>query len=252
MAHRTGDGSGNLERAFDLLHAILCDGGQSGIGAIAARLRLPLSSAHRLVSSLERRGFLARSGRGRYIAGLALASVISRGELDQALVAVGRPVLKWLAMDTGYTAHLGVLRSDMVTYLVKEGVATGRLFTREMMQLEAYCSGIGKILLAQLSEEDLTEYLNQGEFVALTERTIIDPSLLADHLRTVRQQDYALDNREISNDLNCLAVPIRRGDGRVIAAISIAANVDITSDMPALLVKLRAATNDIERQMVRL
>jgi IclR family acetate operon transcriptional repressor len=241
--------AGTFDRAIDLLQAVLNDGGASGIGAIAADLNVPPSSAHRIVALLERRGLLVRAGRGRYRAGLALVATLPPGALDVALTATGRPVLRELAIETGYTAHLGVLRSDMVTYLVKEGAAAGHLFTREAMQLEAYCSGIGKILLAGLPEEALRNYLEQGEFVALTDQTIIDPLRLDDHLRIVRQQGYALDDREIAADLNCLAVPVRRADGRVVAGISIVVNTLVAIEIPALLIRLREAADALERHM---
>lgn len=242
------DGS-SFDRALYLLHAILADAGVSRIGEIAGRVDIPLSSAHRLVGQLERRGFIVRTGRGRYVAGLALLPVLSQASLDSALAATGRPYLKRLAHETGSTAHLGILRADMVTYLVKEGA--NQIFTRESMQLEAYCSGIGKMLLSSLPDGTLVKYLDQDDFVALTPSTIIDPDLLRVHLRVVRDQDFALDDREISENLRCLAVPIRGPDGIAVAAISAATDCQGPFPSPDLLTKLRAVAAGIEGHMRR-
>lgn len=237
-----------IRRTMDLLYAILLDGGISNVGAIAAHIRLPLSTVHRQIALLEQRGFLVRTGRGRYVAGLALATTIPPDALDLALTATCRPVLKRLARETGHTAHLGVFRSNMVTYLVKEGGDGSQVFTKEAMQLEAYCSSIGKVLLSQLTPDDLSAYLAAGPLISLTSRTITDPVQLREHLNLVREQDYAVDDREISEDINCLAVPIRNGNAPI-AAISLAATEPIINDPQALLAKLRHSAADVSRIM---
>lgn len=89
------------------------------------------------------------------------------------------------------------------------------------MQLEAYCSGNGKILLANLPERDREAYLASGPFPALTKSTITDPALLRRELKTIASQGYALDAEEIVEGLACVAVPIRKSDGSTPAAISI-------------------------------
>jgi IclR family transcriptional regulator, acetate operon repressor len=244
-----GERAGAFERAIDLLQAILNDRGKSRIGTIASSSNVPLSSAHRLVALLERRGILVRFERGRYLPGLALVSCLPNGALDLALTATGRPMLKRLAIETGYTAHLGVLRSDMVTYLIKESAPGGHIFTRETMQLEAYCSGVGKMLLSQLPKDALAAYLRQDEFIALTDRTITDPDLLRSHLDLVRSREYAVDDGEMSDGIRCVSVPIRATDGRAIAAISIASNSSISEQTSSLLNKLRVVAASIENSM---
>jgi hypothetical protein len=116
------------------------------------------------------------------------------------------------------------------------------------MQLEAYCSGIGKVLLANLPDAERAAYLATGPFVALTARTICDAGELGRVLETVRAQGFATDLGEVVEDLACVAVPLRRPGGEAIAAISItrltaraAPRVD-----PADLAALRAAAVEIE------
>ena len=64
-------------------------------------------------------------------------------------------------------------------------------------------------------------YLASGPFVALTERTIVDPARLREELDAVRLQGFAIDDEEVAPGLRCMAVPLRRSDGRVLAAISV-------------------------------
>lgn len=139
--------------------------------------------------------------------------------MQGVLKAVSRPLLDSLAKRTGLTAHLGMLEDDMVTYLVKAR-GDANVLTQEGMQLEAYCSGIGKVLLAAMPERERERYLTSSPFVRLTANTIVDPEILRAALKTVRQTGHARDNGEIDPSVRCIAVPVRL-DGRVFAAISI-------------------------------
>ena len=133
---------------------------------------------------------------------------------------MARPVIRRLAMESQAAAHLGVLDGDMVTYLIKE-IPPGRdLFTREGMQLEAYCSAVGKMLLAHLPDSALDSYFSGGPLVPLTPRTMTDEARLREHLASVRGNGHAIDDQEIAEDLVCVAVPVRSAGGAVIAAIS--------------------------------
>ena len=89
------------------------------------------------------------------------------------------------------------------------------------MQLEAYCSAIGKVLFAHLPEAERERYLAGGPFVPLTARTIVDPARLRGELDAIRICGFAIDDEEIAPGLRCMAVPLRNSDGAVQAAISV-------------------------------
>lgn len=183
---------------------------------------LPRSTTHRILSELHAQGLILRLARGRYDIGLGLAEAVSAASFNGQLAQVSREPLARLVKRSGLTAHLGVFENDMVTYLVKAPSNEGAVsFTRENGQLEAYCSGIGKILLAHLPAPLSAAYLAGGPFIALTERTVTDPARLAVILDRARTDDYAMDEGEIADGLRCLAVPVRTPSGRVVAAISV-------------------------------
>lgn len=89
------------------------------------------------------------------------------------------------------------------------------------MQLEAYCSAVGKALLAYLPQQDREDYLAGGPFVPLTENTIVEPDDLSCEFEVTRARGYAIDNEEILTGLFCVAAPLMKPDGTVIAAISV-------------------------------
>lgn len=222
----------SLKRTLTMLEAVIADGGRSSVSDIARLTDTPVATAHRQVMTLVAAGYLAPSGRGRHVAGSRLLGLAHRLDEKQVIVNIAAPLLHRLAVQVRSTVQLGTFENDMVTYRIKTGRGASGLFTRVGMQLEAYCSGIGKVLLAHLAEEEQQAYLAGGPFVALTDRTITDPCLLRDELARIRAQGYALDDGEIAADLRCMAVPIRGRDGTAPAAISVSQIASSANRMP--------------------
>jgi IclR family acetate operon transcriptional repressor len=106
------------------------------------------------------------------------------------------------------------------------------------------------VLLANLPDAERDIYLAGGPFVPLTDRTIVDPGLLRAELEKVRVQGFAIDEEEIVPGLCCMAVPLRHGDGRVLAAISVSQAMSSRHRVPdALLLELLTeVAQAIERQ----
>src|SRR3546814_13422191 len=95
----------------------------------------------------------------------------------------------------------------MMTYLIKEGDAQDHTLSRQGMQLEAYCTGLGKALLAHMPETERNDYLSSGTFVPLTPNTLTTPEALSAEFDRIRRYGYALDEQEIVQGLVCIAVP---------------------------------------------
>ena len=209
-----------MERLLDVIEAVEAHPGLS-VAGIAERCAIPFSTAYRLLRILTKRRWVIAAQRGNYLPGpraLALGKAVSFCDL---LKAVARPELSRLAALCKGHAHLGILENDMVTYLVKCSHGRAGLHSREGQQLEAYCSAIGKVLLAGLDDVERERYLADGGFVALTQTTITDANDLSAHLLGVRDQGWAADMGEISPKLFCLAVVIPIYKSELPAAISI-------------------------------
>lgn len=209
--------SSTLSKGLRLLAAIVADQGRSSLTDIARAQGLPLATAHRLAVTLEDEGFLTRLRKGHFIAGdaaMRMAGAVLPG-------AALRGPLSRLARQYGAFAHFGVLEDGMVTYLVKERGVDADLFTAESMQQEAYCSAMGKVLLAALPDAELDAYLASGPFVALTRQTLTDPEAIRREIEDVRVRGIGFDRREIKDDLYCMAVPVVGEDGAVLGAVSL-------------------------------
>lgn len=242
--------SSTLAKGLRLLQALVADGGRSTLSEIASAQDIPLPTAHRLALTLEGEGYIERQSKGCYLPGRELSRImplIPQPE-DRIAVRLRRPI-KQLAAKHRVLMHFGVLDDGMVTYLVKENGGEQELFTEERMQLEAYCSGIGKILLAALPEEDLQAYLDNGPFVALTKHTLTQPDEIRAELGTVRQEGVAFDRFEIRDDIFCMAVPVTSPAGETIGGLS-ASFLDGVPE-PEQLSSLRRAMTRLVAEAVR-
>ena len=207
---------------------------------LSRRAGLPEASGYRLIQTLEEVGAVVRGPRGRYRPGMLLLSLSRDVDIGNLLHEASQGMIVELARELDVTLHIGLLDEGMVTYVSKVGTPTSfNTFTRLGAQLEAYCSGLGKVLLAALPDAELERFFMEGELIALTQYTITDPAVLRVHLQEIRRAGFALDDREVREDMCCIAVPIRDAQGNIIAAISATDRVDRM--VPERLAALRTA-----------
>ncbi len=240
----------SLKRTLSMLEAVIADAGCNTVSGLARQIDMPIATAHRQVTTLVAEGYLTPAGGGRHVAGSRLLGLLHRLDEKQVVANVAAPLLHQLAARVKSVVQLGTFENGMVTYRIKTGRGASDLFTRVDMQLEAYCSGIGKVLLAHLPKAEREAYLSGGPFVALTERTIVDPDQLRGNFDAVIAKGYAIDDQEVAPGLRCMAVPLRNGDGNVIAAISVSqllSSPRLLRD-PQLLEMLRETALKIEKK----
>jgi IclR family acetate operon transcriptional repressor len=210
---------------------------------LSRRAKLPDASGYRLIQTLEELGAVVRGPRGRYRPGMLLVSLSRNVDFADVLHEAAQNIIVETAQRLDVTMHIGLLEEGMVLYVTKVSTPTSFVtHTQPGSQLEAYCSGLGKVLLAALPETELDEFIGEGELVALTEHTIIDPDVLRAQLAEVRRLGYAIDDREVRDDMRCIAVPIFDSHGSIIAALSATDNIDRMG--PERIAQLRAALTE--------
>jgi IclR family acetate operon transcriptional repressor len=157
--------------------------------------------------TLVNRGYVRQEPSKRYALGPRL---IRLGEgAGRLLGSWARPALTRLVDEVGETANMAVLEGDEAVYVAQvPSRHSMRMFTEVGRRVRPHCTGVGKALLAQLSEPRVREILERTGMEAQTRNTLTDPEALLAELERIRERGYAVDDEEQEIGVRCVAVPL--------------------------------------------
>ena len=238
--------SQSLERGLAILSAFGSDRSTIGVSELSRELGLTRSTTHRYIATLTSLGYLQQDAEtkryrlGPRVLDLGFAAINSMDIRDISL-----PHLQALTDATGFTANMAVLDGTDVVYI--ERCRTSRSGQREIdlnlhvgSRLPAYCTAMGKALLAFVPAERLEGILDRVELVARGPNTITDRAALLAELERIRERDLAVNNEELAYGLRSIAAPIRSRSGEVVAALNLAVHQTMVS-MDDLIVRFAPA-----------
>jgi DNA-binding IclR family transcriptional regulator len=225
-----GSKPNNLVQTIERASLILDVLGQSPQGIsvrdLSTKIKLPKGTIHRLLSSLVYFGYVRQDPKTRnYFLGLKLVELgnLLLSQLD--LRKEAEPFLRDLAERTKETVHMVFLDRNEIVYIDKvetdQNPSGLKMASRVGLRNPAHSCAVGKVLLADLSEEALENFIKEKDLFKRTENTITDPIPLKEHLKLVRKQGYAIDDEENEKGIRCVAAPIYNEVGKAVAAISI-------------------------------
>lgn len=216
-----------LEKALRVLELFGEEDTELTATEIQVLLDLNKTSTFRIIKNLEEYGYLERDPANlKYRLGIKIYYLGSLVKPYVTLRKTAKPLLEEMNRQCEETVHLAVLFKGESLYLEKfEGKKTIRVMTNRGVKLPAHCSGVGKVLLAGLSFEEVSEIVSQKGLEKFTGNTITSLDGLSRELERVRSQGYAVDNEEIEDGLMCAAAPVFMR-GRPVAAISLSVPKD--------------------------
>ncbi|MCW2940249.1 MAG: transcriptional regulator, IclR family [Actinomycetia bacterium] len=245
----------SASRTIDVLDILAANSDGLTLMEIAKELGCPKSSAHGLLATLSRRDVVKATKTAR---GLVFALGHHIFEIGQAyartvdLIRDGQEAVRRLADACLETVHLAALDSDHVVYLAKEeGRQPMRMVSAVGRRVPAYCTGVGKVLLAGLEDSLIDEmYPLRKQLPRLTPYTIEDPVRLRAKLAETRSNGFAVEHEESSVGLSCVAAPVY-DSANLVAAMSISVP---TARLPEerqgeLLVQLRACVRQLSTRL---
>lgn len=213
-----------LARGLAILR-VLNDEGRPLTLAEAARLTgLPRAAARRSLHTLQGTGYVQFDGR-TYRPTVETLRLGAGWINSQPISEVARPVLADLSAQLGESCSVSILSGALITYVAR--VSTSRLMSINLQvgtQLPAYCTSMGRVLLAHLPEAELDAYLQGTPLLPHTPHTLTDPQQLRAELRKVAQQGYALIDQELELGLRSVAVPVFNQRGEVKASLNTGAS----------------------------
>ena len=221
-------------KALELLTVFSFNERQLSLAKLAGRTGIPRATAFRLLSTLEGAGFVVKEN-GDYRLGIKCFVLGNVAAANLDLRQVAQPHLSALRDVTAETVHLAVLDHWQVVYLERmpSPRPVGFMRSRVGAILPAYCTGLGKVLLANRPEPDVAAWAATQTFKAWTPNTITSRKRFLEELRATRARGYGVDEQEHELGVRCVAAPIRNHQREVVAAISVAGP---TERMPRTLV----------------
>ncbi len=213
-----------LDRAIQVLSA-LSDGKLHTLTNLSEQVGLSNSTAFRILSTLYYHNYVERDEpTGAYKLGLACLELARAYSESNDVRVTALPDLEMLRDDTKETVHLAVLDRNQVVYLDKlPGLhAIGIMSSQIGRRAPAYCTGLGKVLLAyQEDKAGIIEYFERKGFYRFTDSTIGSIEELMAQLEEIRNRGYGFDEGEHEAEVRCVAVPIFDMSGQLVAAISV-------------------------------
>ena len=212
----------SLQRGLRLLGLFAREERGLSASEVARLTSLPVSTVHRFLVNLESAAFLNCDTSGVYHLGTACVSLgqAARGQLDVRTASL--PHLQELNHRTRETVHLTVRHGLSAVYVEKlDSPEPLRIHSRIGATIPLYCTAVGKILLAYLSDSEREKVFEQLEFKRFTENTVSNLQELNAELQRTQKNGFACDLEEHELHIRCIAAPIWDHSGAVNASLSI-------------------------------
>lgn len=233
---REGAAGRSLVSKLDAILAAFADHDRAlSLSEISHRVGLPKSTVHRLADQLCSVGWLQRNS-GGYRVGLKLLELGGVALQRNSLRETAYRHLYPLAKRTGLAVQLAILDHDAVVYLERVLLTVLDLPTRVGGREPAYCTALGKAMLA--FEDPATRSTALAHLPRRTETTITDPRAMDAELEGIRRRGIAVDRGEGYRGVACVAAPIRSSSGRAIGAVSVTGPIALVRPQ-ALLQEVR-------------
>ncbi len=219
--------SQSLERGLAILSCFTPKRPVLGIADIADELGMSRSTTHRYVITLLALGYLEQGASRKYRLGLRVTDLGMSALNSTGLREHAQPYIEELRQRTSYTVSLAVLDGPEILYVdqarsFRRGQGATGVDARTGSRLPAYCTAMGKLLLANLPEADQRELIGQTKLVKHGPNTITSKKALREELDEVLDASFAVDDEELAKDLYSIAAPVRNEARQVVAAVDIA------------------------------
>lgn len=227
---RTAEGKGAPEtdvksarRVVDLLEVLGNARQPLRLRDVTEQLGIPTSSASMLLKTLVATDMVARDEGGAYRLGVKMLTLGHAALQTFDIRGIARPTMTETAIRVRSTCSLAVLDGGSVVYLekVQDPNSPIQLVTHIGARLPAHATALGKVLLAEMDEEQRTRLFSTYQFTSMTANTCRSVAELSEHLEAYDGRGFAVDNEESHPGVMCFAAAIRDYSNTVVAAVSL-------------------------------
>ncbi|SFR00998.1 IclR family transcriptional regulator [Poseidonocella sedimentorum] len=244
-------GDGTVAKALAVLDMVSEFGRPVRFGELLERANYPKATLYRLVQTLTRQGMLSHDAETQtYALGMRLVRMAHSAWQQSSLAPIARPFIDALSRDLGETVHLAQIDNAQVLYVDKRNATRPvAMFSDAGKVGPAYCTGVGKAMLAFLDEAAREHALDQQSYHAFTPHTLASREALEAELENIRERGFAYDREEHEPGIICVAVPILTRNRRVLGSLSITTTTSRATldDLATRVPRIVDAARDIAR-----
>ena len=246
----------SLARGLAVIRAFTQQRRHLTIAQLSQRTAIPRAAVRRCLYTLSMLGYVGTED-GRTYALRPRILALGHAYLSSTpLVYAVQPLLDQITSVLHESSSLAVLEGDEILYIARSSTTT-RLMSIDLgigSRLPAYCTSMGRVLLAGLTDAELDTYLSRVKLVKLTTRTVSTADELKVALNAVRRNGYAVVDQELEIGLRSIAVPVSDREGRSAAAINVgtqSSRVSVAEMESKFLPPLRAAAHELGLLLAR-
>lgn len=230
MTERT-TGDGTVGKALDVLDQVAAFQRPVRFGELLEHSPYPKATLYRFLQTLTNQRMLSYDAdRQAYSPGVRLLRLAHAAWQQSSIAPIARSHLDTLARQVGETIHLAQLDHGQVLYVDKRTPRNPiEMFSQAGKVGPAYCTGVGKVMLAQLNNAALAQALHLQSFHRFTDSTITDEDGLRREIAEIRTRGYGFDREEHEPGIICVAVPIVTTRGRLLGALSVTSTTHRTT-----------------------
>jgi IclR family pca regulon transcriptional regulator len=223
----------SLERGLRILSAFTGSRPVLGIADLARAVGLNKSTTHRYVATLTKLEYIQQDPETRkYFLGPRAVDLGFAAIDSMELTNVAGPLLQALADETGYTVSMGLSDGPDVVYVDRRRSARRSSLAMDLnlhvgSRLPAYCTSMGKVLLAHKDAAAVRKILDHTDMARRGPKTITNREQLTAALAKVRQSGVAVNDEELAPGLRSFAAPVRDRSGEVVAAVHVAVHLTV-------------------------
>ncbi len=212
----------SVDKALIIIKLLAEKGRDMKLTEISEELDINKGTLHGLISTLKFHGFIDQDGKTqKYRLGLYLIELGDIASKSLDIFQITSPIIEEVSNRLQETVHIAKLDNFDVVYVdKKESKQSMRIYTSIGSRNPAYCTGVGKAMLAYLDEDTLNMLLPE-KVEKFTPNTVTDKEEFIKRLRLIKEKGYALDNEEFSIGLKCVAAPIFNHEGKAIYGLSV-------------------------------
>lgn len=219
---------GTVGKALAVLDQVAAFGYPVRFSEILAQSSFPKPTLYRFVQTLTNQGMLSYDpDRQTYAPGVRLVRLAHAAWAQSTLAPIARPHLDDLSSEVGETVHLAQLDNAQVLYLEKRNALKPvQMYSQTGKVGPAYCTGVGKAILAFTPQPQLDRLIAQQSFHAFTAHTLTNPDDLTAELENIEARGYSFDREEHEPGIICIAVPILTEKGRPLGGLSVTSTTE--------------------------